>query len=111
METFFFLDLHQDDIVADLADAVPGDHILAFPAEKAAEPARTGDNQRRDPSGNTVKFHIDGTAQAAAGAGVDDLLLLQFTYTHGSHRFFSNICRKWENYTGSFVDIKITVIV
>lgn len=82
MEAFFFLDFYQNDVIPNLANAFPGDDIFVFSAEKTAEFARARYYKSSQPAGLTVKFHIRRTAQAAAGTGVDDLFLLQFTKTH-----------------------------
>lgn len=76
MEEFFFLDFHQDNVISDLADTFPGNDKFAFPAEKPEEAAGTGNDQGCETVGLAVKFHIYGTAQAAAGTDVDDFFLL-----------------------------------
>lgn len=76
MEAFFFLDLHQDNVVPDLADTLPGNDIFAVPSEKAAKMPWSGYDQSGQAACGTVKFHVDGTSQAAAGADIDDFLLL-----------------------------------
>lgn len=76
MQKFFLLNFHQDDVVANLADAFPGDDEFAFPAKKSEEPAGTRNHQSGEALGFAVKFHVNGTAEAAAGADVDDFLLL-----------------------------------
>ena len=77
MEAFFFLDLHQDNVVSDLADAFPGDHILALSAEKTEKSARPRHDQSCKPSGRAVKFHIYGASKTAAGAGIYHFFLFQ----------------------------------
>lgn len=79
MQTFFFLDLYQDNVVSYLTDTVPGDHIFTFPAKKAAESARPRNDQRSDPSCGTVELYIHWRSQTPAGTGIDNFLLLQFT--------------------------------
>lgn len=76
MKTFFFLYLYQDDIIPDLADAFPGDHVFAFSSEKAAESAWTGNNKSSQTAGFVVEFHINGTSKTSAGTGIDNLFLL-----------------------------------
>jgi len=78
-KTFFLLDLDQNDIIPNLADTFPGDYILAFSSKKAAQPSRSGNHQRCNLAGLTVKFHINGTSQASAGAGINDFFLFQLT--------------------------------
>lgn len=76
MEALFLLYLYQDDVVTDLADTFPGDDILAFSSEKAAEAAGAGNDQSGKAAGFAVKFYIGGAAKASAGAGIDDFFLL-----------------------------------
>lgn len=78
-KTFFLLDLNQNNVITNLADTFPGDHILAFSSKKAAQPSRSGDHQRCDLSGLAVKFHINGTAQTPTGTGINDFFLFQLT--------------------------------
>lgn len=79
MKAFFFLNFHQNNVVADLTDTFPRNDKLAFPAEKIAEFPRSGNDQGSQTAGFAVKFNIYGTAETAAGAGVDDFFLFQFT--------------------------------
>lgn len=76
MQKFFLLNFHQDDVVANLADAFPGDDEFAFPAKKSEEPAGTRDDKGGEALGFAVKLYVDGAAETAAGADVDDFLLL-----------------------------------
>lgn len=82
MKVFFFFDVDQDDVIADLADTFPGDDVFTFFTEQTAESAGTGDNKCSKTSGPAVEFHVSGTAKTAAGAGIDDFFLLQITDTH-----------------------------
>ena len=75
VKKFIFLDLYQNDIFSDLANAFPGDHKFTIPAKQTAELAGPGYNESGQHAGMAVKFHIRGTSQTAAGAGVDDFLL------------------------------------
>ena len=79
MQTFFFLDLYQDNVISYLTDTVPGNHIFTFPAKKAAESARTRNNQSCNPSCCTVKLYIHWRSQTPTGTGIDDFFLFQFT--------------------------------
>lgn len=88
MKALFFLDFHEDDVIPDLANAIPGDDIFTFPSEKVTETAGSGDNQSCKPGGFYIEFHIDRTAKAAAGTGIDDFFLFKFTYTHRQTCFF-----------------------
>ena len=78
MKTFLFLYFYQNNIVADLADAVPGNDVFVFTSEKTAEFTGPRDNQGIDPAGSTVKFKIDGTSEAFAGAGINDFLIYEY---------------------------------
>lgn len=75
VEAFFLLDFHENDVVPNLAYTVPGDNIFTFPSEEVAETAGTGDNQSCEPGGFYIEFHIDGTAKASTGTGIDDFFL------------------------------------
>ena len=75
-QAFVFLDFHQDNVLTDLADTFPGDHIFTFMAEKSAESAGTGNYKCSKPTGAAVKFNICSTAKAFTGTGVDDFLSL-----------------------------------
>lgn len=79
MKAFFFFDLNQNNVIADLADTAPGNDILTFTSGKEAESAGTRHDQCGDPAGFAVKFQIDRAPEAAAGAGVDYFFLSKFT--------------------------------
>ena len=89
MKTFLFLNFYKDDVIANLADTVPGNNVFIFASEKTAEFAGTGDDQGIDPTGSAVKFQIDGTAEAFAGAGINDFFLSKFTKSHKNTVFFN----------------------
>jgi len=36
VETFFLIDFHKNNVISDLADAVPGDNIFVISSEKTA---------------------------------------------------------------------------
>lgn len=76
MAACLFINLYKDDIVPDLADALPGDDIFTLSAKEAAESSRTWNNESRDPTGFAVKFYIHRTAQTFAGTDIDDFFLL-----------------------------------
>lgn len=90
MKTFFFFDLHQNDIFPDLADTVPGNDIFAFSSPEAAEFSRSRYDQSRDLPIFLVKFQVDRTAKTLTGAGIYDFFLFQLTQTH-KHTVFSKI--------------------
>ena len=70
-----FINFYQDNVISDLADTIPGDDIFTFTAEQTAESSGTWENQGSETAGLAVKFDIYGTAQTAAGTGVDDFFL------------------------------------
>ena len=74
-KTFIFVNLYQDNVISDLADTVPGDDIFTFTAEQTAESSGAREDQGSETAGLAVKFDIYGTAQTAAGTGVDDFFL------------------------------------
>ena len=76
VETLLFLYLHQNDVVSDLADTLPGNDIFAFSSEKAAETAGAGNDKSSKTAGFAVEFHVDRAAEASTGTGIDDFFLL-----------------------------------
>ena len=89
MKTFFLLDFYEDNVITNLADTVPWNDIFIVVTEETAEFTGTRDDQGIDAPCGTVKFQIDGTAEAFAGAGIYDFFLFQFTKTH-KYTFFRN---------------------
>ena len=77
-----FFQFHQNDFIANLADTVPWNDIFIVVTEETAEFTGTRDDQRIDAPCGTVKFQIDGTAEAFAGAGINDFFLSKFTKSH-----------------------------
>ena len=77
-----FRDLHEDDIVADLADAVPRDYKILAVAEKSAEFHGGRKNETGKMSCFGMKFHIDRTAKRFAGTDIDDFLLAEIYNAH-----------------------------
>ena len=74
-EAFVLLDFHKNDIVANLADAVPGDDTFTFTSPETAESSGTGKNQRLYFSSFTVEFQIYRTAETFTGTGIDYFFL------------------------------------
>ena len=68
--------LNEDNIISDIADTGPGDHIILLTTE-AEELAGPGDNNGRDLAAFTIHLYIRHIAQAAAVADVDDLFALE----------------------------------
>lgn len=75
METFFFVNFHENNVVSNLADTVPGDAVFTVTAEKTAEFAWTWYDQGGHFAGFAVKLCIDRTPKTAAGTGVDYFFL------------------------------------
>lgn len=85
----FWRKFHENDIVSNLSDAVPGDDDIAVSAEHSAESGRAGEDQCGDLTAGTVEFHIDGTAKAFAGTDIDDFFLTKVDDTHGNTPFLT----------------------
>ena len=75
VKTFFFLYFHQNNVLSDFADAVPGNDVFTVTSEKRTEVSRPWNNQSCQLVRFTVEFNINGAAETAAGTGVDDFLL------------------------------------
>ena len=69
--------LDKDQIISDLTDALPGDHIVLVSAEDAAEAAGSGDDERQNTPAFQVDRYIRNITQTAAVTDIDDLLALQ----------------------------------
>ena len=104
MKTLVFLDFHQDNVVSDLADALPGNDKDVLLSPEIAETSRTRDNERRHAARPAVELHVDGAAEAFTGAGVDDLFLFQLAYTHGRPAFFQTLYEIRKIYACPFID-------
>ena len=75
MKTFFFINLYKNNVITNLADAVPGDAVFTVAAEKTAEFSGTWYDQGSHSAGFAVKFCINGTPETTAGAGLDHFFL------------------------------------
>ena len=89
MKTFFFFNFYKDDVITNLADTVPGNNVFIFASEKTAEFTGARDDQGIYASCGTVKFRINGTAEAFAGAGINDFFLSKLTKSHKNTVFFN----------------------
>ena len=98
---FFFINVYQNDITADLADLLPGDDIFRIPAEDAAEPSGTGDDQCEDTAVFLIDEKIHDAAQGSTGTDIDDFFLTEFqktqmkylrTYSFYNMRKKSQVC-------------------
>ena len=78
----FFRNFDKNDIVADLADAVPWDHKILAVAEKAAEFHRTRKNESGKMSRFWIEFHINRTAERFAGTDIDNFFLAEIYNAH-----------------------------
>ncbi len=73
----FFINFHQNNIITNLADTIPGNDIFTALSEKTkAEASWSRNDQGSDTAVFTVEFHIHRTAKGAAGADIDDFFLL-----------------------------------
>lgn len=79
MKTFFLFDLNQDNILADLAYTVPWNDVFTFSAWHKTESSRTGYDEGGDFAGSFIKFKVYRTAETAAGAGINNFFLPEFT--------------------------------
>ena len=79
MKTFFLFDFNQDNILADLADTVPWNDVFTFSAWHKTESSRTGYDEGGDFAGSFIKFKVYRTAETAAGAGINNFFLPEFT--------------------------------
>ena len=75
MKTFFFINLYKNNVITNLADAVPGDAVFTVAAEKTAEFSGTWYDQGSHSAGFAVKFCINGTPETTAGACIDHFFL------------------------------------
>ena len=80
--SLFFRNFDENDIAADLADAVPWDHKILAVAEKAAEFHRTRKNESGKMSRFWIEFHINRTAERFAGADIDNFFLAEIYNAH-----------------------------
>ena len=77
----FRINVHQDNIPADLADAFPGDHILAIVAEET-KAAGAGNDNSGDTAGLAVEFQVTDIAKAAAVFNIDHFFVAQVRKAH-----------------------------
>lgn len=89
MKTFFLLDFYEDNVITNLANTVPWDDIFIVVTEETAKFSGTRDDQGIYASCGTVKFQIDRTAEAFAGAGINDFFLSKLTKSHKNTVFFN----------------------
>lgn len=75
METFFLLNLYQDNVISYLTDTIPWYYIFTFSAPKTTKSAWSRNNKRSNSPCFTVKFHINRRSQATAGTDINDFLL------------------------------------
>lgn len=88
MQAAVLPDLNQNDILSDLSDTLPGDDVLALPAQKTENLSGTGEDQGFDTAGFTVEGEVHRATQISAGAAVDHFFLFQFAYAHDHRTLF-----------------------
>lgn len=99
----FFIDLHQNNVLSNLADTVPGNHKFAAGSpETEAEAVRTRNDNGCDTAGIAVKLYIYRTSKSTAGTDIDHFFLLQFADTHEKYLFFMRLCKNSENMYGVY---------
>ena len=89
MKTFFFFIFYEDNVITNLANTVPWNDIFIVVTEETAKFSGTRDDQGIYASCGTVKFQINGTAEAFAGAGINDFFLSKLTKSHKNTVFFN----------------------
>ena len=89
MKTFFLLDFYEDNVITNLANTVPWNDIFIVVTEETAKFSGTLDDQRIYASCGTFKLLINGTAEAFAGAGINDFFLSKLTKSHKNTVFFN----------------------
>lgn len=75
VEAFFFLNFYKNNVVTNLTDTVPGNGVFIFPSKKIVKFTRAGNDECSHAACFAVEFNVYGTAQTAAGAGVDYFFL------------------------------------
>ena len=74
---FVQISVHQDDIVADAADILPGNDEFVVAAEEPEALSAAGHNDGYDAAVPAVHLHITDKTEAAAVADIDDLLAFE----------------------------------
>ena len=74
-----FFQFYQNDFIANLADTVPWNDVFTFSAWHKTESSRTGYDKGSDFAGSFIKFKVYRTAETAAGAGINNFFLPEFT--------------------------------
>lgn len=104
--TLILFDVDEDDVVPDLDNAPPRDHVLEIAAKKPAQPSGTGNDDGEHAAGAAVDLEICDTAQRAAGTDIDDLLLTKVTQADRLWLFTATAVRRSKLFrqgTGSFL--------
>ena len=73
---FVGLDVHQDDVGTNAADAVPGDAEVLFSAKEAQNAAGPRDDDGADTSVGDLHLHVGNESQPTAVIDADDFLAL-----------------------------------
>ena len=74
---FVQISVHQDDVVADAADILPGNDEFVVAAEEPEALSVAGHNDGHDAAVPAVHLHITDKPEAAAVADIDDLLAFE----------------------------------
>lgn len=74
-QTSLAVDIHQNDVGADLLDAAPRDDIFMFRAPEPEQLTGTGNNQLFQTACGQVKFNVPDKAESCAVTAVDNFLL------------------------------------
>ena len=76
---FVQISVHQDDVVADTADILPGNNEFVMAAKEAEAFSVARNDDGYDVSVSAVHLHVTDKSEAAAVADIDDL----FTFEGG----------------------------
>ena len=82
-----WLRVYQNDVRADLFDAVPGNDVVVPAARNAQQTAGAGDHDGADIAVRDLNLDISDESQPLPRAGADDLLALQVSEFHGQGAF------------------------
>ena len=72
------LNIHKNDVRTDLADLIPGDHIIVCPAEGTKNSARSGHYDGQHLAAGSIDLHICHKSQPPSVTDADDFLTVQF---------------------------------
>jgi hypothetical protein len=81
-QTFFNINIDEDDIDSDLLYAGTADHIFMVPAKNTPYLTRPWDDDMCDMTGTNVKFNIADITKPDAIPAVNDFFFPKFTNAH-----------------------------